>query len=153
MLWQTALAQFPAQALPVSKEVIEMYLLRIIVCTILFAAIAPASMAANLTHWKGYLVDQSCRASVAGDQDPLGFVRAQTRECALQPSCRKAGYSLFTAGKWYSLDKNGNKLAEKYLLDCKRSKSFYMLVEGTLIGNTINVAKLSEQAEPSSQEK
>jgi hypothetical protein len=130
-----------------------MYLFRIIVCFILLVVSVPACLAAKLTQWKGYLVDQSCRASVAGDQDPLGFVRAQTRECALQPSCRKAGYSLFTDGKWFSLDKNGNKMAENYLLACKRTKSFYMLVEGTLIGNTINVAKLSEQAEPSSQEK
>ncbi len=52
----------------------------------------------NEQSWQGYLIDRSCRASMEGDSNTLNFVKAQTRDCALMLTCKKAGYALFTKG-------------------------------------------------------
>ncbi len=94
--------------------------------------------------WEGYLVDRTCRASIEGDSNTLNFVREQTKECILMPSCRRAGYAIFTRGQWLNLDKKGNALAEKYWLTTKRSKAFYLQVEGTAKAGTIRTKTIGE---------
>jgi hypothetical protein len=116
-----------------------------LLCTL---QLASAAWAEKISQWDGYLVDRSCRASIEGSEQPLSFIRAQTRECALMPSCRKAGYAIYADGKWFNLDKGGNKLAEKYLSSTKRSKAFYVHVDGSLDGSTIVVSKINEKNEP-----
>ncbi len=110
--------------------------------------VGTGSYAADQQVWEGYLVDRTCRASIEGDSNTLNFVRAQTKECILMPSCKRAGYAIFTKGQWLNLDKKGNALAEKYLLTTTRAKAFYVQVEGTTKAGTVRTKTIGEIPEP-----
>lgn len=115
----------------------------------LLAAVVAAPVYADKEQsWHGYLIDSSCRASIEGDSNTLNFVKEQTRDCALMPACRKAGYAIYSNGKWFVFDAKGNALAVQYLLKTVREKAFYVSVLGTLRSQTIKVKAIAEVAEP-----
>jgi hypothetical protein len=120
-----------------------------------FAALTCSPVLAAVSQsWPGYLIDRSCRASIEGDSgSALSFARAQTKECLLLPSCHTAGYAVFCDGHWFNLDTQGNKLAEKYLAKTKRQKAFFVLVKGSLSGQTIKTKSITELEEPANAEK
>jgi hypothetical protein len=104
---------------------------------LLAVAIMPPACAEKEQNRQGYLVDRSCRASIEGDSNTLNFVRAQTKECILMPSCKQAGYAILTKGQWSNPDKKGNALAENYQLTTTKAKAFYVQAGGTAKTGTI----------------
>lgn len=98
--------------------------------------------------WQGYLVDRFCRQFDSGDNLSFRFAREHTRDCALLPECKSAGYALFSNGQWFNLNQNGNSLAENYLNQTKRPMAIYVMIEGTLSQQTIFATNITEVPEP-----
>ena len=112
--------------------------LRLFTLILLVVAVAGFATAADVT---GILIDKHCQASVmTGGQ---AKAQAHTRECALMPDCMAAGYAVFTpAGKVFSLDAAGNKLAVKSLQASKKKNNLTVQVSGDVSGDNIKVASL-----------
>lgn len=95
----------------------------------------------------GYLIDQNCARALKDDSGALNFVRHHTRNCALLPSCRAKGYALFSDGKWFDLDLDGSKLAERIIRASKRERGFHVSVKGEVKGKIIKVERIIELKE------
>ena len=65
---------------------------------------------------------------------------------ALMPSCSKSGYAVYTDGKLYKLDEEGNEKAREILKNTKSEKSIQVSVEGNLDGDKLKVKSISEVA-------
>jgi len=59
-------------------------------------------------------------------------------------SCEKAGYAVYADKKLYKLDEAGNTMAAEVLKNTKTTKGVKVAVEGTVVGDTIKVTKLTE---------
>lgn len=106
------------------------------------------SWAGDQSNWQGYLIDRQCAESVREDSDPLAFVLHHKKDCALMPNCRAKGYSLFADGKWYDLDKRGNDLSVKLLKASKKTRAFFVQIQGTKQGNVLKVQSMKESEAP-----
>ena len=98
----------------------------------------------------GYLLDQKCAASMKGDSAALDFAKQHTRNCALLPACRAKGYAVFAQGKFFDLDGNGNKQAEKIIRASKRERGFQVAVCGDIKGTSIKVTHITELSDTAS---
>lgn len=114
--------------------------------TVALSVVLPLTCEAS-ELWKGYVIDQMCAKSHKSDPHPLNFVKNHTRDCALMEACRASGYALYSDGKWFNLDKNGNKLTEKVIAASSKSRGFHVAVQGDLAGNTIKVKDIQEAPE------
>jgi hypothetical protein len=92
----------------------------------------------------GYIMDNACASSHVKDADFGERVKKHSTSCALMPNCAGSGYAVFSEGKLYKLDPNGNKSAEELLKDTETKNGVMVAVEGTLDGETIKVSKLTE---------
>lgn len=88
----------------------------------------------------GYVIDNMC-AEMHGSEEEAA---KHPNGCALMASCRKSGFAVVAGEKTYKLDAQGNKLAAEALEAAKSQKGLKVEVEGTLEGDTLNVAKLAE---------
>jgi hypothetical protein len=93
----------------------------------------------------GYIIDNACSAR-ASSENGAEKVKNHTVKCALMPGCAKSGYAIYTDGKLYKLDEEGNKKAGDILKSTKSEKSVQVSVEGTLDGETLKVKTISEVA-------
>lgn len=105
------------------------------------AAAAAARTEVKLT---GYIVDNACGSPHASDANPAEFAKGHPISCALMPRCSSSGYALFTGGKVYKLDEDGNKKVMGLLKSTKSKKGLNVAVEGTLEGETLHVTKIAE---------
>ena len=93
----------------------------------------------------GYLIDNACAGAHASEATFKDKVKKHTVSCALMPNCVKSGYAVYTSdGKLYKFDEAGNKSAADLLKDTETKSGLSVAVEGTIDGDTIKVAKLSE---------
>ena len=92
----------------------------------------------------GYIVDHQCAGSVQEDPDPTAFLEHHTKDCALMPSCKAEGYSLYANGKWFELDKRGSNLVIDALKASKRNNGFYAEVTGSMQGKVLKVQNVTE---------
>jgi len=88
----------------------------------------------------GYLIDNQCAASNNTEAE----AKNHATSCALMPSCEKAGYSVVAGDKTFTLDENGNKLAEAVLRSTSSKKGVKVEVEGTVDNTTLKADKLTE---------
>lgn len=93
----------------------------------------------------GYVIDNACSARAAGENG-AEKVKNHTVKCAMMPPCAKSGYAVYSDGKLYKLDEEGNKKAGDILKNTKAEKGVQVSVEGTLDGDTLKVKSISEVA-------
>jgi hypothetical protein len=91
----------------------------------------------------GYVIDNACSARATGDT-AAEKVKAHTVKCAQMPPCAKSGYAIYSDGKLYKLDDEGNKQVAEILKNTKLDKGVSVAVEGTLDGTTIHAKKVTE---------
>ena len=88
----------------------------------------------------GYVIDNMCAGMHGSEEEAAHHPNA----CALMESCEKSGFAVVSGEKTYKLDEQGNKLAAEALKAAKTRKGLKVEVEGTLEGDTLHAAKLSE---------
>jgi hypothetical protein len=98
------------------------------------------------TTVEGYIIDNMC----AGDHaKKAGFgekVKKHPTSCALMDSCVSSGYAVFTSdAKLYKFDSEGNAKAVELLKATKTKAGVPIVVEGTIDGDVIKVAKITEK--------
>jgi hypothetical protein len=113
---------------------------------VLWAIASQATFCADEDKWSGYLVDRQCADSIKGSSATESFVRAHTKDCAVM--CQDKGYSLYSQGRWLSLDARGNSLALKHMKASQRVRGFYVQVTGKIKDSTISVWRIEEIPEP-----
>lgn len=111
---------------------------------LLLAAVALASEGKDV-KLTGYVIDNACSTRAAGENG-AEKVKNHTVKCAMMPSCAKSGYAVFSDGKLYKLDEEGNKKAADILKNTKAEKGVQVSVEGTLDGDVLKVKSISEVA-------
>ena len=107
----------------------------------LAAALAYAQEAAKTTKVTGYIIDNMCAGGEHGTEEEA---KDHGTACALMPACRKSGYRIVAGDKSYKLDDRGNTLAAEVLNKTQTKKGLKVDAEGTLEGDTLNVARLAE---------
>lgn len=113
-------------------------------CVILTGiTIASPSIAAD-SRWAGYLLDKSCADNSKSQGFGLDFASTHKKECALNASCSKDGYSIYSKGQWYQLDKKGIQLARKLLESSKSEEGHFVVVTGSLNKTEISVSSMRE---------
>ena len=89
----------------------------------------------------GYVIDNMCAAGEHGTEEQA---KDHGTACALMPGCRKSGYTIVSGDKSYKLDERGNTLVAEVLNSTKTKKGLKVDAEGTLEGDTLQVARLAE---------
>jgi hypothetical protein len=102
------------------------------------------SLVASAAQVTGVLMDKMCSATAA--KEGQTFAASHDTKCALEASCQKTGYGVFTAdNKFILLDATGNKQAVAALKATKKADHLNVTVEGDIQGDTIKVASLKLQ--------
>ena len=110
------------------------------------SSLSPTCLAAE-TRWAGYLADRSCAENCKAQGLGTDFLNSHKKECALNASCSKDGYAVFSKGQWYQFDKKGNELARKLLNDSTTEEGHFVIVSGSLNKEVIAVSKIREVAQ------
>ena len=106
----------------------------------LAAAFAYAQGEQKSVKVTGYLLD-NMYAGMHGTEEEA---QRHPNGCALMENCKKSGYAVISGEKTYKLDEQGNKLVVEALEAAKTKKGLKVDVEGTLEGDTLHVATLTE---------
>jgi hypothetical protein len=110
----------------------------------LASLLVACSLAASAAQVTGVLMDKMCSATAA--KQGQTFAASHDTKCALEASCQKTGYGVFTAdNKFILLDAAGNKQAVAVLKATKKADHLNVTVEGDVQGDTIKVASLKLQ--------
>lgn len=102
--------------------------------------------------WTGYLSDTKCSEAVKDDSDPSDFLKHHTKDCALMPNCKSAGYILYSKHEWLKFDDAGNKKAVELLKASKKKRGFFVEVRASREGNLLRTESIKEIAEPEKNE-
>ena len=95
---------------------------------------------------EGYIMDNACASGHIKDADFGERVKKHSTSCGLAPNCADSGYVVYTAdAKLYKLDQAGNKSAQELLKETDTKLGVQVTVEGTVEGDTIKVAKITEK--------
>lgn len=116
-----------------------------VIGTILLLAVVAFAREGKSVKLTGYIIDNKCSARAAGENGAEA-VKNHTVNCAMMPGCAKSGYAVYTDGKLYKLDEEGNKKAADILKNTKSEKSVQVSVEGTVEGDILTVKSISEVA-------
>jgi hypothetical protein len=133
--------QMPSGAQRAGKGVIGKFGL---IVTGLALSVSCLSAGAADSRWAGYLLDRSCADGAKANGMPAD--ESHKKECALNTTCSKDGYAIYSKGQWYQLDKKGNDLARQMLQTTKTTQGHFVLVSGTLEKEQIKVSSLKELA-------
>lgn len=92
--------------------------------------------------WVGYLIDKHCFGLMSPEED--------TRVCLTMEECEASGYGIAVKQddgkyKFYNFDQNGHGLAKEYLGKTTKSNNFRIAVNGTVDGDLIKVASISDK--------
>jgi hypothetical protein len=121
-----------------------------VVLTLAFLACASFSVSyAKDKSWTGYLSDVGCGSGFAKKPAKAGLKEAMDhpKSCAMKASCAAAGYGIYSNGKYYTFDKNGNQKAADFLKKTNKDKGLLVEVSGTMTGSTIAVTDLKDAPE------
>ena len=100
--------------------------------------------AVSAAEVQGVLMDKMC--SAAAEKEGQAFAAKHDTKCALEASCAKSGYGVFTTdGKFLSFDAAGNAKAAAALKSTKKVDNLKVSVMGDVTGSSIKVASLSLQ--------
>ena len=94
----------------------------------------------------GYVVDAMCGKMYARKSNAFDRARKHTRACALEETCAASGYGIVTEQGWKKFDAAGDGKAKKAIEKSKRKNGLLFEVKGTLKGDTLVVASLTEIA-------
>ena len=111
---------------------------------VMFAAMTVVAQEAKPTTLNGYVVDQMCAKGMAKKANAMEKAAAHTKECALEESCSKAGYGIFSDGKYYKFDEKGSATAKTLIEKTKRTKGLYFEASGKVGDGSLTVASLKE---------
>jgi len=89
----------------------------------------------------GHLVDQMC----GGEVKDAAKAADHSKECALMDQCAASGFGIFSNGKYVKFDAEGSKKAKALVEKTKKEKDITIVAEGTLDGDTLTVASLTEK--------
>jgi len=89
----------------------------------------------------GHLVDQMC----GGEVKDAAKAADHSKECALMDHCAASGFGIFANGKYVKFDAEGSKKAKALVEKTKKEKDITIVAEGTLDGDTLTVASLTEK--------
>ncbi len=93
---------------------------------------------------QGILMDKMCSADAV--KKGQKFATSHDTKCALETSCQKTGYGIFTAdNKFLVLDAAGNAKAVAALKTTKKVDNLQVTVEGDVQGDTVKVSSLKLQ--------
>ena len=96
---------------------------------------------ASAAEVHGILMDKMC--SMTAVTKGQSFATSHDTKCALEASCLKSGYGVFTSdNKFIALDAAGNKKAAAALKATKKTDNLMVTVDGEVTGDTIKVASL-----------
>ena len=99
---------------------------------------------ASAAQVQGVLMDKMCSADAV--KKGQKFATSHDTKCALEASCQKTGYGVFTAdNKFLALDAAGNAKAAAALKATKKTDNLQVIVEGDIKGDTIKVSGLKLQ--------
>ena len=99
---------------------------------------------ASAAEVQGVLMDKMC--SAAAEKEGQAFAAKHDTKCALEASCAKSGYGVFTAdGKFLTFDAAGNVKAAAALKATKKVDNLKVSVMGDVDGSSIKVANLKLQ--------
>src|SRR5262252_6515773 len=92
------------------------------------------AMVVSAAQVQGILMDKMC--SMRAAKDPA-FAAKHDTMCALEPTCQKSGYGVFTSDNRYlTLDAAGNTKAAAALKATKKTDNLKVTVEGDVQGDT-----------------
>lgn len=117
----------------------------LITCSVISAAICSACFAAD-SKWAGFLVDRSCANNCKAQGYGEEFLRSHKKECALNENCSREGYTLFSKGQWYPLDKRGSELAKQLIQSSATKEGHYVVVSGSAEKGQLKVTTIKELA-------
>jgi hypothetical protein len=110
---------------------------------LLLVGAAFAANKAKSVKLTGYLIDNACSAR-ANTEGGAEKVKNHTVKCAMMPNCEKSGYALYSDGKLYKLDEEGNKKAMELYKNTKLERGLQVTVEGDVDGESLKVKSMSE---------
>jgi hypothetical protein len=93
----------------------------------------------------GYVVDAMCAKGMAGKETTMKKAMSHTKACALEEDCAGSGFGVFSEGKWYKFDENGDKQAQKLIENSSMERGIMVEVTGAMKGQTLAVASMKEQ--------
>ena len=96
----------------------------------------------------GVIVDKACATGKVANQPDLQTAAAnENKACILMTSCVNSGLGIYSGGKYYEFDQNGNTLAKAALEKSKKDKGAKFKVTGKVTGNNIAVKAVEEVTE------
>jgi hypothetical protein len=117
-------------------------------------ALAQEAKKESKSSMTGYVVDAMCAKGMAKKESPMEAAAKHTKDCALEEGCAASGYGVFSDGKWYKFDENGDKLAKDLIEKSKTEKGLMIEVTGEMKGDKLAVATINEhKAEAKPMEK
>ena len=131
----------------ISEEDKRMTAIKTLILASLILAGTSLPVTAADNKWAGYLVDRSCADNAKANGFGSEYLQTHKRECALNAGCSKEGYSLFSKGKWYQLDKKGSDLARNLLQSSTTKESHFVIVTGIEDKGQVKVSSLKELAQ------
>jgi hypothetical protein len=111
---------------------------------LLFTALTVVAQQSSPVTLRGYVVDQMCAKGISKKANVMEKAATHTRACALEENCAASGYGIFSEGKYYTFDEQGNATAKKLLEKSKRTKGMYFEAVGQLADGKLTVASLKE---------
>jgi hypothetical protein len=112
-----------------------------------------SSAKAPTTKMTGYVVDASCAKDMAESPSPMDSAAAHTKKCALQEMCQASGYGLFSDGKWYKFDTNGDAKATAFIKKTTKKDHLMVDVTGTMEDGKLTLASINEHKSSKSKKK
>jgi hypothetical protein len=134
----------------------------VLICALILAVSAAAfghskadssSAKAPTTKMTGYVVDASCAKDMAESPSPMDSAAAHTKKCALQEMCQASGYGLFSDGKWYKFDANGDAKATAFIKKTTKKDHLMVDVSGTLKDGKFTLASIKKHKSSKSKKK
>ncbi len=101
-------------------------------------------MLAADSRWAGYLLDRSCADNFKAQGLTADAARTHKKECALNETCSKNGYSVISKGQYYELDKKGNDLARQLINASPSTEGHFVVVSGAQEKGQIKVSSIRE---------
>jgi len=112
-------------------------------------ALSLVALAYDNDTLEGVIVDKNCATGKVPKQgsDVQTAAANESKGCILMESCVKSGLGVYSGGKYYEFDANGNSLGKTALEKSKKDKGAKFKVTGKVTGNTIAVSAIEEITE------
>jgi hypothetical protein len=95
---------------------------------------------------EGVIVDKACATGKVPKQggDLQTAAANESKGCILMDNCLKSGLGVYSDGKYYEFDANGNALGKAALEKSKKDKGAKFKITGKVTGNKMAVTGIQE---------